>query len=405
MSVPAPLPAASRLRALDGLRGLALLGILLANLLYWSGWGLMTPSQQLALAGGEQASRAYNVVHHLLVDGKFYTLFSLLFGIGCALQLQRMQVGGHDAVRVYRRRMLVLMAIGWVHTLLVWDGDILVLYSLLGLLLPWFARLPDRTLLAWSAVLVFVVPLAGHALFTAMGWSPGPRLIDLSLRWFAAMGGDPAPDAGVRVLQQAGWHEQLAWNSTGTLFSWGLRVETWRIPKVLGIMLLGLWVGRRVARGELLDDARLLRRVLFGGLLVGLPASLAYALQEGAGQTHWASMVGTVPLALAYAAAFLLAWPRAQPLLGLFAEPGRMPLTNYLMHSVVNGIVFFGVGFGLIGRVSMPLVLAYAFALFAVQVVLSRWWLARHAQGPMETLWRRLTYPARDIGTRDAASI
>jgi uncharacterized protein len=231
-------------------------------------------------------------------------------------------------------------------------------------------------------------------LFAAMGWDPGGRIIDLSLQWFAAMGGDPAPDASVRWLQQDGWREQLAWNSTGTLYSWGLRVQTWRLSKVLGIMLLGLWVGRRVARGELLGDVRLLRRVLLGGLLVGLPASLVYAAQPEAGQTHWASMVGTVPLALAYTAAFLLAWPRTKGILGLFAEPGRMPLTNYLTHSVVNGLVFFGIGLGQIGRMPMPLVYAYALALFAVQVVLSRWWLARHAQGPMETAWRRLTYPA-----------
>lgn len=399
MSGPAPLPAASRLRALDGLRGLALLGILLANILYWSGWALMTPAQQLALAGSEHAQRLYAFCHHLLVDGKFYTLFSLLFGIGCALQLQRMRASGHDGVRVYLRRMAALVAIGLVHTLLVWDGDILMLYALLGLLLPWCARMADRTLLAWSFVLVFALPLAGQALFATMGWDPGGRIIDLSLQWFAAMGGDPAPEAGVGWLQQAGWREQLAWNSSGTLYSWGLRVQTWRVSKVLGIMLLGLWVGRRIARGELLDDARLLRRVLVGGLLVGLPASLVYASREGAGQSHWASMVGTVPLALAYAAAFLLAWRRAPALLGVFAEPGRMPLTNYLMHSVVNGLVFFGIGVGLVGRVPMPLVYAYALALFTAQAVLSRWWLARHPQGPAETLWRRLTYPQEASGT------
>ena len=393
MRDPAPLPAASRLRTLDGLRGFALLGILLVNILYWSGWALMSPAQQVELAG-EDGRRAFGFIERLLLDGKFYTLFSLLFGIGCALQLRRLGAEGHDGTRIYLRRMAVLLAIGWAHTLLVWDGDILVLYALLGLLLPWFAQMADRSLLAWSATLVFALPLAGQALFAGMGWDPGGRIIDASLRWFAAMGGDPALDAGVRWLQQAGWREQLEWNSTGTLFSWGLRIQTWRLPKVLGIMLLGLWAGRRIARGELPGDARLLRRVLFGGLLVGLPASLVYALLDDPGQSHWSSMLGTVPLGLAYAAAFLLAWPRAQALLGLFVAPGRMPLTNYLMHSLVNGAVFFGVGSGWIGRLPLPLVYLYAIVLFAMQVLVSRWWLARHAQGPAEALWRRLTYPA-----------
>ncbi len=392
MPVATPTPAVSRLRALDGLRGLALLGILLANILYWSGWALMSEAQQVAHAGAA-ARELHGFLVRLFVDGKFYTLFSLLFGVGCAMQLQRMRAAGLDGVHVYRRRMFVLLAIGWLHTLLVWDGDILVLYALLGFTLPWFARLPDRSLLLWAGLLVFVVPLAGQALFQAMGWNPGERVMQASLQWFTAMGGDPATEASVSWLQQAGWRKQLAWSSSGTLFSWGLRLESWRIPKVLGIMVLGLWVGRRIGAGTLLDDVRLLRRVLLVGLLVGFPASLVYAFQDHAGQSHWSSMIGTVPLALGYAAAFLLAWPRAQSLLGLLADAGRMPLTNYLAQSIVNGLVFFGVGLGLIGRLPLLAVYVYALALFTVQILCSRWWLAGRAQGPVEALWRGLTYP------------
>ncbi|RZA20514.1 MAG: DUF418 domain-containing protein [Lysobacteraceae bacterium] len=388
----APAPAASRLRALDALRGFALLGITLVNILYWSGWVLMTPAQQVAHASAD-ARRVQWFFDHLLLDGKFYTLFSLMFGVGCALQLRRLQAGGHDAVRVYRRRMAVLVGFGLVHTFLVWDGDILLLYALLGLLLPWFARLPERRLPVWAALLVFVVPLAGRALFDAAGWNPGGQVIEAAMEWFAAMGGDPAPEAGVRWLHDAGWREQLAWNSTGTLFSLGLRIESWRLSKVLGIMVLGLWLGRRIARGQLPGDTRLLRRTLFAGLLVGLPASLVYASLPDAGQSHWSSMVGTVPLALAYAAAFLLAWPKAQRVLGIFVAPGRMPLTNYLGQSVFNGLVFFGIGFGWIGQLPLPAIYGYALSLFALQAMLSHWWLARHPQGPAEALWRRLTYP------------
>ena len=392
MRDPAPVPAASRLRALDGLRGFALLGISLVNILYWSGWVLMTQAQQVTHAG-EEPRRVQWFFDHLLLDGKFYTLFSLMFGVGCAMQLQRLQAAGHDGVRVYRRRMAVLLCFALVHTLLIWDGDILMLYALLGLLLPWFARLPDRRLLAWAAMLVFVVPLAGPALFETAGWNPGARVMDASLQWYAAMGGDPAIDAGVRSLQHAGWREQLAWNSSGTLYSWGVRLESWRIPKVLGIMVLGLWVGRRIARGELIGDARLLKRILLVGLMVGLPASLVYASLPDVGQSHWSSAIGTVPLGLAYASAFLLAWPKAERVLGIFAVPGRMPLSNYLGQSIVNGLVFFGVGLGWIGQLSLSAIYIYALSLFALQVLLSRWWLSQRAQGPAEALWRHFTYP------------
>ena len=130
----------------------------------------MSPPQQLAHAG-EAARHAHGFLERLLLDGKFYTLFSLLFGVGCALQLQRLQAAGHDGVRVYRRRMAVLLLIGFVHTMLIWDGDILMLYALLGFTLPWFARAQDRHLLAWSLLLVFAIPLAGQALSALIGYA------------------------------------------------------------------------------------------------------------------------------------------------------------------------------------------------------------------------------------------
>ncbi|RYE03364.1 MAG: DUF418 domain-containing protein, partial [Sphingomonadales bacterium] len=131
--VAAPVSATERMDLLDGLRGFALLGILLANIDYWSGWLFLTPDQAAALAGGTQA-HVQHVLHKLLIDGKFYTIFSLLFGLGFTLQLSRLEKRGADGVAIFRRRLLALLAIGLVHLWLIWDGDILTLYALLGLL-------------------------------------------------------------------------------------------------------------------------------------------------------------------------------------------------------------------------------------------------------------------------------
>jgi uncharacterized protein len=120
-----------------------------------------------------------------------------------------------------------------------------------------------------------------------------------------------------------------------------------------------------------------------------------YAWRPGLGQADWPSLIGTVPLALAYAAGFALAWPAASRWLGVFAAPGRMALTNYLTQTVVGIVVFYGIGFGLVGRLPLLAIYGVAVLLFTAQVVVSRWWLARHAQGPMEYLWRRWTYGAR----------
>ena len=386
-----PVSGDDRLPVVDALRGFALFGILLANILYWSGWGMGTDAQRLAWAGPTAELWQYRF-HHLLVDGKFYTLFSLLFGAGFALQLDRLLRRGQDGLRIYRRRVLVLLGIGLVHSLLIWDGDILTLYALLGLLLPWFHRWSPRALVITGLVLVFIVPFAGAALFAALGWKPHDALYGFSF-WIAErMGADTSADQVIAWLQREDFRGWASWVASGPAYSWGLRLESWRMPKVLGIMLIGMAAGRGLADGTLLPDRRLLKRILTVGLLVGLPASLAYALLRGQNQSDWPSVVGTVPLALAYAAAFALAWPTAERWLGVFVAPGRMALTNYLTHSLLGVLLFYGIGLGWVGRSPLWAIYGYAVTLFALQIVISRWWLARHPQGPMEALWRRWTY-------------
>jgi uncharacterized protein len=395
-------PSTDRLDVVDALRGFALLGVLLANILYWSGFVMMTEGQRLATFGAE-AMALQHWWHAFLVDGKFYTLFSLLFGAGFAMQLSRLARRGHDGIAIYRRRVLVLLAIGLVHSWVIWEGDILVLYALLGLLLPLFHRWRDAALLAAAVALVFVVPFLGKMLFAVLGWAPQNAFYAVGIAIGEAFGMDQSPEYVLPWMQREDWYARIAFAASGPPFNWGTRIESWRIPKVLGIMLLGLWAGRRLAAGRLLDDRHLLWSVLLAGLAIGVPASVVYAQMPGHHQDSWASQVGTVPLGLAYAAAFVLAWPRARRWLGTFAAVGRMALTNYLAQSVVCGIAFLGVGLGLVGRVSFAQAYAFALALFVVQMLFSRWWLARHAQGPMEALWRRWTYGATGAQSRSGA--
>jgi len=380
-----------RIETLDALRGLALFGILLANILYWSGWTFMTPGQLLAFAGADTVMWQYRF-HHLLIDGKFYTIFSLLFGAGFALQIGRLSARGADGMRIYRRRVLVLLGIGLTHALLIWDGDILTLYALLGMLLPFFYGWSERRLLVAAGLLIFVVPFAGIWLFDRLGWAPYQYLFDFSDDVVRGMGVDPAPDKVLAWFQRDDWRGWAAWQGTGWIYGWALKLETWRIPKVLGIMLIGLVAGRRLVAGELVENRRLLWRVFWAGLAIGVPGSLSYALIPGNGQDSWPSLIGTVPMALAYAAGFALLWPRAHRVLRHLAPVGRMALTNYLTHSLIGLVFFYGIGFGLAGRFQPLQFYAIAVMIFAGQMVFSRWWLDRHEQGPMEALWRRATY-------------
>ena len=386
--------ASERIEILDALRGFALLGILFANILVWSGWVLMTDAQRLDFGGPETVARQYRF-HHLLIDGKFYTLFSLLFGAGFALQIARLAARGADGMRIYRRRVLVLLAIGLVHSWLIWDGDILTIYALLGLVLPLFHRWSERALLIAAAALIFVVPPLGIELFSLLGWKPHEWLYGLSFAMAEALGANTAPDQAIAWVRRDDFMGWFSWTFSGTPYSWGLRVESWRIPKVLGIMLLGMAVGRRLVGGGLLDDARLLRRILIAGAAIGLPATLVYAAVPRLGQGDWPSIIGTVPLALAYAAAFVLVWPRAHGVLRHLAPVGRMALTNYLTHSVLGTLIFYGIGGGLVGRLQPVAIYGVAIAIFLAQVAFSRWWLDRHEQGPAEAFWRMCTYGSR----------
>ncbi|MGD9810622.1 MAG: DUF418 domain-containing protein [Sphingobium sp.] len=385
-----PAASAERIAVIDALRGFALLGILLANIPYWAGLPFSTPEQAVAI-GGRIGIANFVAFFNFVLDGKFYTLFSLLFGLGFALQLDRLERRGADGERIYRRRMLALLAIGLVHLFFIWDGDILTLYALLGFLLPWFRRFSDRALILWAIVLVFVVPMAGALLREAVGFNPGAPFTALSFDIARAMGVDYEKVDIIANLGGGGWHEWLAWAASGPSAWVGDRLENWRVFKVFGTMLLGMLAGRYLTRGTLLDNRALLWKIMLGGFAIGFTANYFYAQMPPHSQNALPSMIGTLPQGMAYGAAFLLAWRHAPFLAGL-APVGRMALTNYLTHSVLCGILFYGFGFGMMGRIEILWVYGLALALYGCQIVFSTWWLSRHQQGPMEALWRRMTY-------------
>lgn len=398
-------PAAERIEVLDALRGFALLGIIIINVREWAGWYALQPAEKDAVSGGPASTWWYDFLATSLVEGKFYTIFSFLFGLGFALQLSRIQRRGLDGIRIFRRRLLLLLAIGLIHMTFLWHGDILTLYALLGLLLPLFTSWSDRRLLVLAMFLI-LLPIAGVALVHLAQVDPDLRLYELGERLFAALGGDD--DRWRTWLLREDFRSYFAWTLASPPFRIGGFFESWRIPKVLAIMLLGLLAGRKLVAGKLLEDRALLRRVAVFGLLIGIPANIGYGLIGGLWQQEFSRVltatalyaIGVVPLGLAYAACFVLLWPVARKVLALFVAPGRMALTNYLSQTILGIIIFYGIGFGLYRSLGPWEFTGVAVAIFAAQVVWSRLWLRHVKQGPMEWLWRLGTY----AGQRPALS-
>lgn len=258
-------------------------------------------------------------------------------------------------------------------------------------------------LLAATALILF--PIIGYAAIHALGIRPTLGLDRVGETMFVAMGGFEGSDTATSVMwrQREDWPSFFAWVLTGPPYRFGNFLESWRIPKVLGAMLIGVWAGRRLIRGQLLENRGLLKSVAMGGYLIGVPANIGYAMIGGLSQDSFTDgllatvlyAIGVVPLGLAYAATFALLWPTASAALRVFAAPGRMALTNYLLQSVLAIVIFHGVGFGLIGRIPAWTVYAIVVAVFTAQVLFSRLWLAHFEQGPMEWLWRLGTYGRR----------
>lgn len=397
-----PAPPAPQLRdriaALDVLRGVAVGGILFANVLVFFGVQFMPPDRAAALPTAG-LDRVFAFLEKVFVEGKFYSVFSLLFGIGFGLQLSR---GGDAAVPRFKRRLRILLAIGAVHALFIWAGDILMLYALLGLTMPWFARKADRDLLRWTVILL-AVPSVLYAVALAiwMAVAPAPDPAQTA----APGGGLPASILVIfERMGTGGVRDAFIGNLLMLAGRWADLFATMRFPKVLGMFVLGLWTVRAgIALSPSLHRPLLVRWAVLGWA-VGAPACLLGALALG----RWpylppspGGLLGTVMqgigfpmLALGYAASITLLALTGRRAVTLFAPVGRMALTNYLTHSIVCVTLAYGFGLGLWWRVGHAQVTAIAAAIVLFQIPLSALWLSRFRFGPVEWVWRRLTYRA-----------
>ena len=397
-----PVAADGRMHVLDVLRGFALFGILQANVLVFSGLFFVAMVEE---TNPSPLDRVVHFVIEALVHGKFYSLFSLLFGIGFYVFLSRAETRGGATRPLFRRRLWLLLAAGFLHATLLWSGDILMLYALVGFALVPFFGLPSRTLLAWVMGLL-AIPVIAYALMWGMGMADplGPPPADLVNPTLGPTGGFN-PITFMIAGFRGGYVDVLQANLVGLFGRWVDLLITLRPAKVLGMFVLGLWIGQQGVARDLDAHAALLRRAAAWGLGLGLPLNVAgawlaadaapYLPGSALGMAEvLTAAVGVPLLALGYAAgiALLMRSDRAVRALMNFAPVGRMALTNYLMQSVICMFVFYGIGLGLYGQVGTAAASGIALIVFALQVPLSQWWLGRYQYGPAEWAWRRMTY-------------
>ena len=375
------------------------------NLAVFTGFIFMPPDQMGTLPTAA-TDRPIALVLVWLAYGKFYSLFSLLFGIGFALQLDSAARSGDVRLGRFTRRLAVLLAIGFIHVTFIWEGDILALYAMIGFLLVPFRRLSQRQLIVVAAVLIGLPVVQQILIVVSSGaLDPGAPLLDAGKRWQQAMGFG----AGVEpypLLKEASLGEALWFQLSGFWFRYADLLTTGRPFKVLALFLLGLWVGRSGILRDLEGATPLLTRVRRWGYAIGLPAALVQAvlLLVGTEPNSLLRIVealcyalGVVPLAMAYGAHVALLWRRQvwRDRLSLVIPAGRMALTNYLSQTFIAIGLFYGIGLGWLGEVGPTLWPVVTVAVLTVQCAASWWWLARYRFGPMEWLWRTATYGRR----------
>ncbi|GAA3727309.1 DUF418 domain-containing protein [Plantactinospora mayteni] len=372
---------AERIVNLDVLRGFALLGILIVNITVFQG----EPPP-----GDESAGLVKDILTFAFSD-KFYTLFALLFGYGLAIQMRR---AGTEHVPRMRRRLAFLLVIGLLHAVFLFFGDVLASYAIAGAVLLAMRNLSPRTVA--RAAVCAVIGLAALHWVLALGWA------------LAGGAGDPAASDGGEAVAAAAAAMEAYQGSFTDIVGQRLSDLAGFAPLTLGLLLpnyIALFLaGMAAGAYGLLDRSdlpvRRLRQALVIGLAVGLPGaalSTVFPISEAnpvSVAIRGISMLTVPALTIAYGAGLLLLLrTRAgRRLSGVLAPAGRMALSNYLGQSVLCAFLFTGYGLALIGTVGSLATAGIAIAIFAVQVVASRWWLRRFRFGPMEWLLRSVTY-------------
>jgi uncharacterized protein len=365
----APLLPSERIDALDVLRGLALFGVLAINLV--TAFRVSIFEQFLSEAGATSPlDRAVEAFLLLAVDMKAFAVFSLLFGVGLAIQFERLEGNPHRTL-LLTRRLLVLLAIGLLHLFLIWNGDILTEYALAGFVVLPFLFGP-RWLLA-AAGLLFL------GLYLAMPLLP-PVVAFPDAGWMRQH------VAEARQIYGSGtFSEILAFRIQEVPAILPLHIFVF--PRTVALFLFGAFAWRTGILRRAAANKQLLFRIAAVGIAVGTGLTFATRSEVLSG-------LGPVLLALGYAAGIIaiVNLPRGRRVLAWAAPLGRMAFTNYLAQSVIFGWIFYGYGLGLFGRLGVAAALASGIAVYAAQAAFSTWWLRHYWYGPVEWLWRTLMY-------------
>lgn len=393
MSHAAPIAPSDRIGEVDIIRGFALFGVMWMNVF---GMGdFLIPSDKIhGLTDFKVLEDVVGFLSATLMSGKAQALFSMLFGFGFAIMMDRIGARGGDGTAIYLRRLTVLLLIGLAHVTLLWMGDILNAYAAMGFLLLLTRRWSGRWLLGVGLALAFVVPALLMFYYQIISPDGPPAFVAVMdagavTRWPIVMGRDYP--AFVAAMFQ------------GTVDFYLQPIALSYLGWILGRFMIGSWIFRQgwlqAPERYLTGFAIVAATFIPAGLLLTLMRRLVRSLELQ--PIDWAQPlfrglgpVAEVIQAMGYGALIIVLCqvPAVRRALSGLGALGQMALTNYLLQSVVFFVVLYGFGLGLLPWMGPTLSLLLTLVVVGLQIVFSRWWLARYAYGPAEWVWRWATY-------------
>jgi uncharacterized protein len=391
-----PVLRQERIEAIDILRGVAILGILIVNL-SMRGFSLPEglPAHEL---WPNMVDRTVETLILFFADQQFITLFAFLFGLGLAEQMMRAEAGGARFLPLYLRRLCVLFLIGIAHFLLLWDGDILHAYATDGFILLLFLRRSLKTLLVWAGILL-CIPLLFFGFTTRYAITGQVNPYVMNWIQYEDLAEDRQTIEEARRVYSRGTYAEMIKFRAGGL---GELLPGNDDAYILVGFLLGLYAGRRGIFHDVSTHLAFIRRVQRWGLVIGVAGSAVFVIGESnPSATSVMQNVGRMCLVFAapamsfFYASTIILLTQGEALrrrLAPLASVGRMALSNYLLQSVICTTIFYSYGLALFCKVRPSLGLLLTIIIWLIQIPLSVWWLRRFQFGPIEWLWRSLTY-------------
>ncbi|MGP4041846.1 DUF418 domain-containing protein [Gracilibacillus sp. D59] len=385
MNNAAPLADSKRLPWIDSARGFAIFGIFMVNLPSFHGPYFMYGNGNNFWGTGEPG--LWQVIIDIFFQASFYSLFSFLFGFGIQIIYENLLAKNVEAPRKYMvRRLSILLGFGLIHAFLIWYGDILITYAIIGFLLLLFLNRKNSTLVVWSlCVLLIPTLLYSGLLFLAS------LLEDISnvANWTAIENANQNYGAG-------SWGDILSQNANDWLYGNQVINFLFTLFNILPIFLIGLLFARNKWLHDLQVHKKPMKKWWFGSLILFV---LFKAGPYTFGSPLWFSLlqdtIGGIASAIFYVTSIAFLYHKFKKFFQLLGYVGKMALSNYIMQSIIGVTIFYSIGFGLYGKLTPFQTIVVGLIVFPVQIILSYLWLKKYKRGPLEWLWRCLIYKRR----------